>query len=127
MSVAPTKASKELEQGQEVSPHKLISLLMQGVLERVDQARESIKDGNENDQAELVVKIVQLIEALRDSLNFDAGGEIAVNLGDLYQYMIDRVNDVEAPQQRTEVLNEIEKLIGQVKDGWDQIDAGAAA
>lgn len=126
MAIQPTNAAKELEQNSDVSPHKLISLLMQGVLERVSEAKARINHGDLREQEELMIKIVKLINALRDSLNSDDGGEIAVNLDRLYSYMLQRIDNTR-DDHKLDMLDEVNKLMAEVKSGWDQIEPVEAA
>ncbi|MFT7559290.1 MAG: flagellar protein FliS [Flavobacteriales bacterium] len=125
MSVEATQAAIELENATEISPHRLISLLMQGVLERVEQAKTSIDQSNQDDLDIILPKIVNMISALRQSLDFDQGGDLALNLDGLYEYMIDRVSD-EPQDLNTDTFSEIAGLMDSVKDGWDQISSVAA-
>ncbi len=126
MTVLATNASKELMDGN-ASPHQLISLLMAGMLERVAQAKKSIIDGNSQDETVLLGKVVAIINGLRDSLNFEQGGEIAVNLDGLYEYMITRISEAEDAQGKSSALSEVEKLMGEVKSGWDGVPEVVAA
>lgn len=123
MSLAQTKAATILqESSDEMTSHQVISLLMDGALERAGQAQECLQSGNRADADILVAKLVGIINGLRGSLNLDAGGEIAVNLDALYDYMVGRLNDTQGDPV---VLAEVERLIGELKSGWDAIDEKA--
>lgn len=126
MTVAATEAAKAFEQNTP-NPHKLISLLMAGTLERVAQAKLSVEKGNEEEKYLLVEKIVAIINGLRASLNFEQGGDIAVNLDSLYAYMLERIYSAETKVEEKAVLNEVEKLMAEVKEGWDQAESAQAA
>ena len=122
MTVQATQAADELAGSQgEVSSHKLISLLMAGMLERVSQAKNCVADGNDADKEILLAKILAILNGLRASLNFNDGGEIAMNLNSLYEYMISQINDAESSNEESRVLDEVAALILEVKTGWDQI------
>lgn len=128
MTIETTHASKELLEGK-TSPHQLITLLMSGALERVAQAKQSIRSGDTQDEAVLLEKTVAILNGLRDSLNFDQGGEIALNLDSLYEYMIALIGDsVEADKSnKFSALDEVEALMSQVKSGWEGMQEGVAA
>ena len=122
MSVKPTKAASQLSQkGEEPTPHQLISLLMAGMLERVNQAQKSILEGNDEDKEILLGKILAILNGLRSSLNFNTGGKIAHNLDALYVYMIERIYEAESPTQEHSALDEVAKLVEEVKAGWDEM------
>lgn len=122
MGVAQTKAAQELIKTDiEMSSHRLISLLMAGALERVEQAKVCIGDGNHEDTAILVQKIVAIVHGLQASLNYESGGEIAINLSALYDYMLDNLESAKDSKALLTALSEINTLICEIKDGWDQI------
>jgi len=57
MSVAQTNAAKVLQQqGNEISPHQVIALLLNGAMERISQAKHCVESGNEQDKLILVGK-----------------------------------------------------------------------
>lgn len=122
MAVTQTNAARVMaSEGEQMTSHRVISLLMQGALERVAQARRSLVDGNEEDQIILINKIIAIINGLRGSLNIDEGGEIAVNLNDLYEYILNRLNNSDTGVDSA-VLEEVGSLINEVKAGWDAIE-----
>lgn len=121
MSVAPTMAAKVMEEkASTLSPHQVISLLLSGAMERVAQAKSSIRDGNENDKVIFVGKLIGIVNGLRQSLNMERGGDIAVNLDNLYAYMTSRLESCKSDEELL-VLTEVGKLLDQVKNGWDAI------
>src|SRR3546814_3768477 len=68
----------------------------------------------------LIGKAINIIGGLRDALDQDVGGELAAKLDRLYENMTMRLfaarrhNDVDK-------LNEVGKLLGEIKLAWDQI------
>lgn len=121
MSVAQTNAAKVLQQqGNEISPHQVIALLLNGAMERISQAKHCVESGNEQDKLILVGKIIGIINGLRASLNLEAGGDIAVNLNTLYLYMSNRLEQCD-DQDEMMALQEVGSLIDNIKQGWDGI------
>lgn len=119
MSLAQTKAASLLEADQEMNSHRVISLLMDGALERAVQAKTCLSDGKGQDAEILVAKLIGIINGLRGSLNMEAGGEIATNLDSLYAYMVNRLDQ---PHQDALILAEVEQLISELKSGWDEME-----
>ena len=68
-------------------PHRLIVMLMDGALERISTARGCMARGDTAEKARLINRAVSIIGELRNSLDLKAGGQIAANLGELYDYM----------------------------------------
>ena len=106
----------------EAEPHQLISLLMDGALERLVGARGSIERGDLVVKAGLLHRVGAIIDELRCSLDHAAGGTVAANLDRLYDYMTRRVlaanlnNDVKA-------IDEVTKLLREIRDAWIAIPA----
>ena len=102
------------------SPYRLIQMLMEGALSRISMAKAYIKQKQIAKKGEAISSAILIIGGLRDSLDHDAGGELAGNLEDLYEYMTNRLltanleNDIEA-------LDEVRRLLLQVKVAWDGI------
>ena len=104
---------------EQAGPHKLVSLLMNGALEKLIRAKAS------NDavlRRELVGKSISIIDYLRASLNPGADLEFSNQLGDLYSYMETQLLDSTLHCDEAPIENVI-ALLKPVRDGWDGIDA----
>lgn len=124
MAVAQTKAASYIqEHTEEISSHQIISLLMDGALERIAQALKARKENNLADLEVLTDKLVAIINGLRNSLNMGAG-DIASNLDALYEYMVERITQA-SYDELTAVLTEVQSLIAEIKSGWDQMEFSA--
>ncbi|MFL0803033.1 MAG: flagellar protein FliS [Agarilytica sp.] len=122
MAIQPTSAAQTLESNQDgISSHQLISLLMAGGLERIGQARTSLAEGKDEDAEILVNKLIGIINGLRSSLNFEQGGEIALNLDNLYTYMLERIDESDNAE-KIDAVSEVGELLTEVKVGWDDMD-----
>ena len=122
MAILQTKAAAELERSAAtISSHRVISLLMDGALERVQQARECVEQGKDREKQLLVEKIIAIINGLRSSLNLNEGGDIAINLDSLYDYMLARISSADDDNEAL-IFSEVSKLIEELKSGWDAID-----
>lgn len=107
-------------QALDASPHRLIQMLMEGGLTRMAQARGALERGQVALKGELIGKAIGIIGGLRDGLNFEQGGEIAVNLDRLYEYMVSRL--VKANRDNdVALIDEVAGLLRNVKSGWDAI------
>lgn len=127
MAINETQAAEELQQANNVSPHRLISLLMAGTLERIAQAKDSMAAGRDEESELLLGKVTAIINGLRESLDFSSGGEIAVNLDALYGYMLNQFEQANETGKQDEVLDEVGRLMQEVKSGWDAIADQKAA
>jgi len=104
----------------DASPHRLIQMLMEGALERIAQAKGYMMNRNIAAKGEYIGKAIDIIGGLQSSLNKDAGGELADNLGRLYDYMTRRLVDANLKND-PKILDEVANLMTEVKLGWDNI------
>jgi flagellar protein FliS len=102
------------------SPHRLVELLYAGVLERIGRARAGIQQDDVVLKTGALSSALAIVEHLRISLDFQAGGEIARNLDALYDYIGRRLlqanlhNDIR-------ILDEVATLVRGLKDTWDGV------
>jgi flagellar protein FliS len=113
--------STSVHAGLEASdPHRLVVMMMDGALERIATARGLMSHGPSADKAQLLHRAVAIIDELRNSLNFKAGGEVAANLDALYEYMCQRIMQANAAN-KPEWLDEVSRLLGEIRSAWLQI------
>lgn len=109
------------------NPHKLVSLLYARVLSEISVARGAIarKDiAGKGKAIALAVRIVE--EGLIGPLDMTAGGAIAVNLRDLYDYVVRRLTLANAKTDDA-MLKECADLIEVLRSGWDAIGSQVEA
>ena len=107
-------------------PHRLIVMLLDGALERIATARGCMTRGDTAEKARLINRAVSIIGELRSSLDLNSGGPIAVNLGELYDYMCRRLLKATA-ENRVEMLDEVTKLLNEIRTAWVAIPNEARA
>jgi flagellar secretion chaperone FliS len=102
------------------SPHRLVLMLMDGALERVHAARGHIARGATAEKSQLLHRATRIIETLHDSLDTAAGGEVAENLGKLYDYICMQLVKANLTN-RVELLDEVSNLLQSVRGAWQEI------
>lgn len=107
------------------SPHQLVVLLFDGALSAMKKASILIEQGDIPGKGQAITKAINIIaNGLRTGLDHEAGGAIAANLDDLYEYMTRRLlqanlhNDLAA-------LAEVESLMVNIADAWKEIGPNA--
>ena len=110
---------------EDASPHRLIQMLMEGVLQRLAQAKGAIQRSAVNDRGEAIGKAITIVGGLRDSLNKQVDGELAANLDDLYDYIQRRLLAANIGSSE-EIVDEVMTLMSTIKAGWDGIAEGVA-
>lgn len=103
-------------------PHNLVAMLFDGLLEKLARASGAISRGNVAEKGEALGAAIKIIDGLRASLDYEKGGEIASNLGAMYDYMERRLLEANTNSDAT-IVAEVVSLVKQVKDGWDAIPA----
>ncbi|WP_286239996.1 flagellar export chaperone FliS [Neptuniibacter halophilus] len=99
------------------SPHKLISMLLEGALTALAKAKGATERGQIEERTEHLNKATDIIVGLKGSLDLDKGGELAANLDELYNYMIRQV--LLANRENDEKkIQEVMDLILEVRSGW---------
>lgn len=116
------KSTKSQTAIEDASPHRLIAMLLDGALDRVAEAQGAIKRGEIATTGEAVGKAISIVDSLRVSLNPEVGGEMAENLGQLYEYMTRRLLEASATKD-ADMLAEVAGLLKEIKIAWDQVPA----
>ena len=100
------------------SPHRLIVMLYQGARQAIAQARMHVQLGNVPARGEAIGKAIQIVESgLQQSLNLEAGGEIAERLNALYGYMSRRLLEANIKQSEA-MLVEVDGLLATLEEAW---------
>jgi len=105
------------------TPYQLIQILFKGALSALKRGEIFMQQGKVAEKGKEISKAIDIIDTgLKQSLNYDAGGELAENLASLYEYMTMQLlranleNDVAYVQ-------EVYQLLSDIASAWQQIGA----
>jgi flagellar protein FliS len=101
-------------------PHGLVLMLMDGALQRLAAARGCTERGKLVEKSQLLHRVVQIIGELRGSLDLSAGGQIANNLAELYDYMCRRLLKASL-ENSVQLLDEVSGLLREIRGAWTAI------
>jgi len=104
----------------DADPHKLIQLLYNGALERINMAKARIQAKDYGGKAKLINKAIEIVGGLRSFLDLEQGGELAARLESLYDYM-ERTLLEASMKNDVAKLDEVAGLLRSIKEGWDGI------
>ncbi|MBL1265093.1 flagellar export chaperone FliS [Candidatus Methylomicrobium oryzae] len=104
----------------DATPHRLIQMLMEGVLEKIALAKGNILRKEIAQKGENISKAITIVGGLQASLDKEKGGELAENLNSLYDYMSQRLLMANI-QSNEAILDEVADLMLEIKAGWDEI------
>lgn len=108
-------------------PHKLIVMLFDGALAALAKAVHDMKAGNVPAKGKSISQAISIIDnGLRASLDKKGGGEIAVNLEALYQYMSERLLQANL-HNAVDMVEEVFGLLKDLRGAWVQIGTDQAS
>jgi len=102
------------------SPLELVRALYRGAIQAVRLARTSLASGQIRERSKAITKACAIIQELTVCLDKEAGGEVAVNLAELYVYIHRRLGDANI-EQSDAPLAECERLLSTLLEAWSQI------
>lgn len=102
------------------TPHGLIQMLFDGLLERIAQLKGAIEQKNIELKHRKVNQATSIILGLREALNVSPGDTLATGLDDLYDY-IQRQLWASHVKNNTSILDECTSLIVEISSAWRQI------
>ncbi|HCS26632.1 MAG TPA: flagellar export chaperone FliS [Spongiibacteraceae bacterium] len=109
----------------EATPHRLISLLLDGALEKIALAKGHILRNEITPKVTAISRAISIIDGLRLSLDHTIKNELIGNLDELYSYMARRLLQANLKSDG-EALDEVSYLLKEIREAWNAIDASAA-
>ncbi|WP_374562151.1 flagellar export chaperone FliS [Ideonella sp.] len=106
---------------EDASPHKLISLLFDGYMESIAQARGAMRNGEIEKKGKAIGRAARIVEeGLKASLNVDDGGPLARDLKALYDYLTQRLTLANLRNDEA-MLDECVGLMEPLRQAWREI------
>ena len=109
-----TKAQSGIESA---SATQLITMLLDGALERVAKAQGHMERGELAEQGEVIGKVIDIVASLDSYLDHDKGGEVSKTLESLYDYIVRQLYQANLKND-VSVLEEVATLLSEVRAGW---------
>lgn len=102
---------------QSASPHRLVTMLFDGVFEAMNQARSAIETGNTELKNRSLSRAVRILdEGLKASLNMQAG-PLAGDLNELYAYLCMRLTRANLHGDAA-AIEECQRILTPVREAW---------
>ncbi len=98
-------------------PHRLIGLLLTGVIERIGVASACIERWDNAGKHGAISAALEILDGLRLSLDHRAGGEIAAGLESIYDYAARRLVEANLHND-TGRLTEVAGLLVEIETAW---------
>ena len=107
---------------QEASPHRLVELLFEGLVEAMGQAAVAIEVKNTPIKNRALMRAVRILdEGLKAALNLESG-VIARDLNDLYAYLCLRLTQANLHSDLA-AIEECQRLVKPIREAWVAIGA----
>jgi len=99
---------------------ELVRMLYSGAIEAVRVAREELAAGRIGERSKAIGKAYRILAELTTSLDRTRGGDLAVRLLELYDYMMRRLTEANF-QQKDQPLEEVLGLLSTLSEGWSGV------
>jgi len=116
---AKTADTYKTQQIQTASREEILVMLYEGAIRFLNKAKEGQAEGNIEKSHTNIMKCQRILTEFMNTLDIEAGGEVAQNLLSLYEYMHRRL--VQANVKRDPVI--LEEVLGhlrQLKATWEK-------
>lgn len=107
------------------SPVGIIVMLYEGAIKALKQAERAMEEQRFDVKSAMISKTIDILDGLREVLDFQQGGEISQNLSDLYLYMKSRLS-VANLKNDPAILVEVQGLLEDILSAWKQVEKTAA-
>lgn len=102
-------------------PHRLILLLFEGAKLAIFDAKTQMAADHVAEKGMAISKAIDIItNGLKASLDLEQGGELALQLTALYDYMVTRLLFANL-KNNAAVLDEVLSLLGEIHSAWEEI------
>jgi flagellar protein FliS len=105
---------------EESSPHRLIQLMMEHAVTKMNFARGHIERGEVAEKGMAIGDAISVINGLQASLNHKADAKMSANFDALYEYMMRRLLEANL-RDDVAIIDEVTGLMLDLKGAWDAI------
>jgi flagellar protein FliS len=99
---------------------ELIQMLFDGLVESLSAAKGHIQHNSIADKGKAISRATRIVLGLQGALDFEKGGELAINLNDLYNYVTRRLLHVNLRNDLV-ALEEIYGIMTEIREAWKQV------
>src|ERR1043165_3212693 len=105
---------------EDASPHRLIAMLFDGALSRITLAAAHMRRGEIEEKGAQITRALEIVGALRASLDMNVPGGLPQRLDALYDYVSRRMLHANI-ENDPKVLDEVGGLLRVIADAWAQV------
>lgn len=102
------------------SREKVLLMLYEGAIRFTKHAHAAMKQGKIAEKGKYISKATAILSELMATLDFKAGGQLAIDLENLYVFMIDKLIEGNIKND-PECLANVEQLLMTLYDAWKDV------
>lgn len=102
------------------SSHRLIEMMFEGLLARLAQAKGAMQQKDMELKGQKISSAISIVLGLKDSLDVEKGGEVAVNLDALYDYIQRTLWQANIKNDQS-LIDECGQLVSQISSAWREM------
>lgn len=99
------------------SPEQILIMLYDGAIRFVRQAKLAIEENRLGDKAQAINRAVAIITEFSNTLDYEAGGDLALELNQLYDFAVRELAAVNAGNDARR-LEPVEKVLLDLREGF---------
>lgn len=99
------------------NPHKIILMMFDGMLQGIAVAKGAIERKDYELKSQSITKAINILQALRQSLDFESQPKISENFDVMYAYCIDRLVQISVSLD-VAAFDEVVGMLKPIRDAW---------
>ncbi|BCD61883.1 flagellar protein FliS [Nitratiruptor sp. YY08-26] len=102
------------------SQEELLLKTFENILAKLDFVKMAIEEQQIEVKAREIGKLIDVLEIMRNSLDFEHGREVAKNLDAIYAFCIDELIKANATNDHAYIQN-VKEILLPIKEGFEQV------
>lgn len=102
------------------SREKILLMLYEGAIRFIKQAKQALEENRIADKGKYISKATAILSELMATLDFKAGGDLAVDLENLYVFMIDKLIEGNIKNDAS-CLSHVQELMQTLYVAWKDV------
>ncbi|TKB47805.1 flagellar export chaperone FliS [Ferrimonas sediminicola] len=101
--------------------HEMVRMLLDGLLEELSRAEGHIEARQIEKKGNAIQRCINIVQGLDSMLDLENGGEIALNLHQLYDFCSRELMKASIRNEAA-VLGPVVKVVGEIREGWENLN-----
>lgn len=102
------------------NPHEIVRMLLEGLLDELSVTAGHMERKAYEEKGKSINKCLNIVHGLDAMLDLQNGGEVALNLHNLYDYCSNQLVKASI-ENKPSSLDSITNVIQQIREGWENL------